>query len=338
MFANLPPTPFLVFEFSIYVLLIIVSVHAWRRGRQWVIGLLASIVCALILENLAIRFNSLIGGYYYGRFLIMPFCSNTAPITETCSTVTPCIPLAVPMFEGMILYAAMRTSTKLGLDWRIAPLLDGLLALSLELSLDPIVSIGMQCVNSPSVPQSANPGLGFWFWQLTHMNEGVTQIPFFDVPLDNFKGWFVGIAAFSYALRIIWHYLKTAEKPILTQILQSVLAVFFGIAIVLGVAYAYSLTLRVIPSQEILMTIIIVGSIVTVWWFAKNLNLNNKIDLVELAIPTFFNLFLLYALLATGLHRSNPLLLADWLIFFVLSTALFTWPIWGRLNGRFRSA
>lgn len=334
MTASLPALPFLIFEFSIYILLVVVCFHAWRNGRRWIIGLLAAITCAFILENLAIRFNSLIGGYYYGRFLIMPFCNSTAPINQTCARVTPCIPLVVPIFEGLILYATMRTTTKLGFDWRIAPLVDGLLALSLELSLDPIVSIGMQCLNSNGAPESADPGLGFWFWQLTRMNEGVTQIPFFDVPLDNFKGWFVGIVAFSYALRIVWRYFNTEKKPVWEQILHSLLAVALGIGIVLGVAYVYTQILKVVQSQEIMMSVLIGVSILITLQFAKGLKQNNALDLVHLAIPTFFNLYLIYALIATQLYRNNPALIVDWAVFFVVSTILFSWPYWQTLRGR----
>lgn len=50
------------------------------------------------------------------------------------------VPLWIPIGWSFVVYVAMRTSDKLEADWRFRPVVDGLLALNLDLTLDPIAA------------------------------------------------------------------------------------------------------------------------------------------------------------------------------------------------------
>ncbi len=98
------------------------------------------------------------------------------------------VPLGVGLGWAALLPTVMRASERLvgraAAAWRLA-LVDGALAVALDLALDPIVS---------------GPPLGMWIWR----GDGMTPYRWwlFGVPLFNFAGWFVLVFACSLELRL----------------------------------------------------------------------------------------------------------------------------------------
>lgn len=111
------------------------------------------------------------------------------------------VPLEVPISWAVIVTCAMRTSDRLALPWRLRPLFDGLMALSLDLVLDPILSasravpaLGGGCLTGD---QPALGGLGMWIWCLPPGEQAL----WLRVPLTNFFGWVVVVSLVSFAVR-----------------------------------------------------------------------------------------------------------------------------------------
>src|SRR5262245_55182885 len=99
-------------------------VYARREGHRQVLILIATALYGFLLEYLAIRENR---KYQYAHFPVM---------------LLGTVPLMIVISWGGIIYSVMRTSDHLRLKWYLRPVYDGILALSIDMSLDP-VAVGL---------------------------------------------------------------------------------------------------------------------------------------------------------------------------------------------------
>jgi len=109
----------LLFESLMALLFLICLSHALKRGKQFVLELLVSVVYGVLLEILTMV---QLKYYYYGDFLIKIFDA----------------PLAIGIGWSVIIYTAMATTDKLGVAQKVRPFLVTLLALDIDLSMDAI--------------------------------------------------------------------------------------------------------------------------------------------------------------------------------------------------------
>jgi uncharacterized membrane protein len=156
------PNPyFILFELVIYLQLILCLQHAWNQGTANLLRLLAGILFGVTLELATIR---QLEAYEYGQFLIM--------ILD--------VPLCIGVAWGCILYSVMEFSDASSLPYWTRPILDSMLALNIDLSLD-----------------AAAIRFGFWDW-----GQGL-DFQYFGVPYANFWAWFWVILFFSLGYRLI---------------------------------------------------------------------------------------------------------------------------------------
>jgi hypothetical protein len=124
----MPNIYFVLFEFVIYLQLILCLQHAWKQGMTNLLRLFAGIIFGIVLELATIH---QLQAYEYGQFLVMvldvPFCIGVA--------------------WSCILYSVMEFSEASSLPYWTRPVFDGLLALNIDLALDAIAI-----------------RLGFWDW------------------------------------------------------------------------------------------------------------------------------------------------------------------------------
>ena len=159
----MPDAYFLLFELIIYLQLVLCIAHARKHGPGGLIRLFSAIIFGLLLELGTLRE---LNAYHYGRFLIMILN----------------VPLCIAVAWGNIVYSVMEFSDATNLPRWARPLLDGLLALNIDLALDTVAI-----------------RLGLWDW-----GAGL-QFQFFGVPYANFLAWFWVVAAFSYGFRLPAH-------------------------------------------------------------------------------------------------------------------------------------
>ena len=157
---NIPNLYFIFFELAIYLQFAICLPHAWKHGKANLLRLFAGIVFGVILELATIRQLS---AYEYGQFLVMVLD----------------VPLCIGVAWGCILYSVMEFSDATSLPYFLRPVLDGLLALNIDLSLDAVAI-----------------RFGFWDW-----GQGLTS-QYFGVPYANFWAWFWVIFFFSMGYRL----------------------------------------------------------------------------------------------------------------------------------------
>ncbi len=340
----MPTFAFLVFEISTYVLAIICFVHAWRHGRYLAITLLVAVVFSYLTEIFAIN---LVHEYYYNRFLIMICRDVTVPWGATigCYAHSSCVPLAIPIMEAMLIYATVQTSRRLELPWLTRPILNGLLAMSIDLLMDPIVSASVNCQPSPVImpPAPVEPGIGFWVWRLLpeHTVLGVTlpEHLFFGVPLNNFTGWFIGIVIFTLMLEIGWRKLPPESKGWWGDLIVPALSIPATLIVFTGVIAVYQWLIKHVFSTEwVLATLILAASILVIVRVASRGRRDNPLDLFLVAIPIYFQLYFVAALLASGLFRKQPELIVLTAVLIPIGLLLFSWPYWNTIASRIKPA
>lgn len=157
----MPNIYFTIFEIVIYVQFAICLRHALKAGADKLLKLFTGILFGVILEIATIR---QLNAYQYGQFWIMVLD----------------VPLCIGVAWSCIIYAVMEFSDGSNLPYWTRPVLDGLLALNIDLALDTVAI-----------------RLGFWDW-----GQGL-QFQYFGVPYANFWAWFWVVSSFSLGYRLV---------------------------------------------------------------------------------------------------------------------------------------
>jgi hypothetical protein len=183
----MPSIYFIHYEISLYLQLAVCLPHALRGGRATLLRLFAGILFGILLELATIYQLS---AYQYGQFLIM--VGN--------------VPLGIGVAWGCILYSVMEFSDATSLPYLVRPVLDGLLALNIDLALDAVAI-----------------RFGFWDW-----GQGL-DFQYFGVPYANFWAWFWVIFFFSLGYRIF-----ARRRDWMGVWISPILALIVGLVGVLG--------------------------------------------------------------------------------------------------------
>jgi hypothetical protein len=253
---------FIAFELMIYVLFILCLLHAWRSGPAVVWQLVAGVLFGVLLEYGTIQ---QLHSYSYGRFLVM--------IGD--------VPLPIGVAWGCIVYSARLFSDASNLPAWARPLLDGLLALNIDLSMDTIAI-----------------RLGFWNWAINHNSQ------FFGVPYANFWAWFWVVASFSAGLRLVmaWkHPLKVWLAP-LGALIAGLMIVFLTNQLIYDVS-------RLSYSLYILTVALVLGGAVLLVLLLRP-HLHEKPEAAPATwVPLSFHAFFIVAGAVSGIYFRTPALL-----------------------------
>lgn len=276
MMVSLPDPYFLIFELMVYVLFGLSLLHAWRKGPHRIWQLAAGVLFGLLLEWATIQ---QLQAYVYGRFLFM--------LGE--------VPVPVGVAWGTIIYAVRLYSDSTGLPEWARPVLDSLLALNIDLSMDAIAI-----------------RLGFWQWDMP------IDIQFFGVPYANFWAWFWVVFSFSAGLRLLLGW-----KLPLGRWIAPPGAVLMGVVGVLAtnrliVSLASDL---VVYTSVIALTLGAALALV----LALRPRLQARPYFLAAWVPAMFHLYFLAAGFAAGIFFRTPLLLPISLAM-ALTAALIHWP------------
>ncbi len=291
----MPSFPYLAFELSAYVLAFFCFRHAWKRGRQAALVLLAGMVYGVLLEYAAILAYD---AYSYGHFLVM--FGNT-------------VPLCIGVLWGVIFYAGIEVTERLGMPGALQLFFPALLAFSIDISLDPVAV-----------------HLGFWTWRTSS-----SRLTLWNVPLYNFYTWM--LVPFSFALMLaLGRALLRSRRwglrgDVGLALLLPPLSVFTLFALFRVHGFVMGLMGDAVDPFAIFLPAAIVGIILASLSFARRYRLDQPLDVTILAVPLFFHVFCLLALLLSGYFRQNPRLLASVVGMLLVSTGLFLWPYWLQL-------
>ena len=183
----MPNAYFTFFELMIYLQFVLCLRHAWKQGTANLLRLLAGILFGVALELATIR---QLHAYNYGQFLFMVLD----------------VPLCIGIAWSCIIYSSMEFSDASSVPFWARPVLDGLLALNIDLALDAVAI-----------------RLGFWDW-----GQGL-RFQYFGVPYANFWAWFWVVFSFSLGYRLLAH-----REDWMVKWLSPIMAVIVGLGGVLG--------------------------------------------------------------------------------------------------------
>jgi hypothetical protein len=269
----MPDPYFLGLELLILVLFVLSLQHAWSRGPHVVFQLLVGVGYGLLLEYTTIR---QLNAYHYGHFLLM--------IGE--------VPLMVGVAWGTIIYSVGLASDRTELPNEIRPVLDGLLALNIDMSMDAIAI-----------------RLGMWDWGIGFHRE------YFGVPYANFWAWFWVVFAFSFGLR-----LASSWRHPLAPWIAPFGAIAMGMLTLLG---SNALIVDLIGTAWYHTTIALVlgSAILIIFWLRPRFD-NQSASSLVFWVPFGFHVYFLTAGLVSGVIFEPPLILLVSLLMMVIALYL----------------
>ena len=272
----MPNTYFILFELIIYIEFGLCLHHAWKHGTANVLKLIAGGAFGVLLELATIR---QLNAYEYGRFLVMVLD----------------VPLCIGLAWGAIIYAVSEFSDASSLPVWTRPVLDGLLALNIDLALDAVAI-----------------RLGFWDW-----GQGL-RFEYFGVPFANFWAWFWVVFSFSLGYRLLAHradWIRIWISPLM--------ALFVGLV---GVLSTNALITFVVPYEFYMLSvgIVLVSALIFVLALRPRFYLR-PVDSLAFWIPFLSHGYLLIAGLVSGVILGPPMLLTVSIIMFAVALYLH-WP------------
>lgn len=275
----MPNTYFVLFELIIYLQFILCLRHAWQQGMPNLLRLLAGILFGVVLELATIR---QLHAYEYGQSLIM--------ILD--------VPLCIGVAWSCIIYSSMEFSDASSLPYWARPILDGLLALNIDLALDAVAI-----------------RLGFWDW-----GQGFA-FQYFGVPYANFWAWFWVVSSFSLGYRLLaWRADRAARW------VSPLLALIVGIIGVLGTNSFISFA---VPFEHhdaiVVMTLILALALI--------IRLRPRFYLTPVPalvfwVPFLTHAYLLAAGLISGVIFDPPILFGVAVLMLIIAVYLHRPTIW----------
>ena len=199
-------------ELVAYGLTIAVLVRSFQQDRQAAKGnrlpevpLLAAVIGAVILTA---------GDELLFSHLCYPGyspCKHAYSYSPNFLIELGHVPLWIPAAWSYVMYLAVFTSDRLVEDWRLRPLLDAFLALSIDLVVDPVATAAQN---------------HWWTWNIPSWEQ------VFHVPVSNFVGWYAIVAGFSFGLRLGWRLLAKRKNGLRGEIAALLVAFAIGGAVV----------------------------------------------------------------------------------------------------------
>lgn len=288
---------FLGIELSVYLITAICLVDAWRRGRSWAITMVVAMLFAFAVEYFFVADPSNPDGYRYSADFLIRLGSGEQ-----------FVPLWVVCGWSMIMYAAMVTTDALGLPWWSAAAADGLLAMSIDLVLDPVAQ-----------------HVGYWSWD----NPG----EFFGVPWDNFLGWLLIVGGLSFFIRLGFRWFPRGSKGWLGDVLVPLIAAAPAMGVLVGMTDLLNVLYAAIGTT---LTFIL-GFSFTIWLLDHRLQscrTDARIDWVALAVPIYFHAFLFLVAMISGMAEHIPGTFVVLPVFVSISLLSFTWAYFDRVTGQ----
>lgn len=284
-------------ECLVYVLAALCVIHSYRQGRGWLAIYVGACLNGFVLEFAAVRTHI---DYEYARFVLMmpPGTCESSPLGDPCQDA---VPLWIILGWGFVVYLAMQTSERMRLPWYLKPAHDALLAVNFDWLMDPLAV-----------------KLNWWVWD----EPGA----YFGVPLDNYVGWIICVAGFSFSVRAMRHYLfKNNVK--LNANLTPFLAVLTGPLFVLAGIEIYKYLwhhLGVSPWLMLGVLLVIIYGISLAYWSGSGSN--QKPDWLVISSGLAFQFYFWVLLWRYGVFHESPALITLAMLTLMVSFFGYTNP------------
>lgn len=262
------PFSFLAIELSVFAFALVLARHAHRQGTRWLWTYLWAIVFGLVAELAMVQH----GSYTYGKFLVMVGPGDGR------------VPLWVAIGWGEIVYAATWTAQRMRMPWALRPLAAGLLAVNVDLSLDPIAELQ-----------------GFWNWK------AAGEVSFFGVPFDNYLGWLLIVSIYALLARVGFRIFPPGRKY--SDFWVSGLCAALAVGLLLLVQSFSGFFYRALGGQVGAFVLVFGATSAVCAGFLLRSRRSEPVSWSILAVPLYFHGLLLTILLFTKDFLRAPALL-----------------------------
>jgi hypothetical protein len=276
---------FVLIESVVWLLTLWMGAHAYSRGFRRLWTFLWSILFGLAVELAFVITND---HYEYGEFLVMVRLFGGS------------VPLWVATGWGVIVYASTLAAERWTRAWWAAAPGAGLLAVSVDLALDPVAH-----------------HLGFWTWH------SLPAVKYYGVPYDNFVGWLIIVSSFVLCSAAGFRWVGETVKgrdlwlPPVTAVIATALVLLldtcaatsytlFGQPLVFGVTFAV-VTLGLAPG----------------FLTARR---DHPLDTAVVAVPVVMHGVSIALAVSTGIHQAAPGVLVTLPLAALVSFLGFIWP------------
>ena len=264
-------------------------VSASRQGRFEVLELLWAGLYGFLLEWLTIK---QLHAYHYAQFVLM--------IDDA--------PLAIALGWAVIIYASMGFTSRLQLAEPARPILDALLALSIDLALDTIAI-----------------RLGMWSWNGVELDQ-----QWFGVPWANFFAWYIVVWSFSGFIRA----LRSWQRHRRRRWLYPPLAIALSLLVLTTSSSLYRFVPDNVDRGALLPLLLIGGSLLTVIGLRPGRGAAGPPEPMIVLAPITFHAFTLIAGTGSGIFALNPLLAAIAVTMLALGLGVHVLPWWAARRHR----
>jgi hypothetical protein len=285
--------PFILATIGALILGLFCFLRAWKEGIKYVMIITCGAIFGMLIEYLDMRMMT---SYHYGPFPCM---------------LLGTVPLMIVVSWGAIIYGVMRTSDRLKLLWCLRPINDAFLAMTIDLSLDP-VAIRM----------------GYWVWTV----KGQPDPPWFGVPFANYYGWFVVVLSFSLVLRTGFQLFPT-DVYRWSAVAVPIATIAVAMVPFYALLFIYGMGIRVVP-EPIVFSVLMGFYFVILLRYLLTLPHNSPLDKVSFAIPMFFQGFTVFLLYGWRLWAKSPALVLLVPVIALLSLICYSWPYLDTLAAR----
>ncbi|MCW8931144.1 MAG: carotenoid biosynthesis protein [Gammaproteobacteria bacterium] len=274
-----------IYDIGYYILMLFCLRYAWKQDSHLVVILVSAVVFGYTIEYGAV--TGVPQPYHYNFFIV----KLPGPV-----------PLGAVIGWGIIFFASTQVAKHSNIPWMIQPLYAGLLAVAIDIVIDPIVVY-----------------VGFWTW--------TEAVQWFGIPWSNYIGWVGIIASLSFFQQLGYRKIPPGSKGLIGNILVAFVAMLPAYLFVFIWIKSYVW----LVSQNWLSEMTIVGifftcSVVLILHYIPQMKRNNKVQWIILAIPAFFYSWAIVMLYLSGLHNKFPELVLVFPAFIVLGMLGFCLP------------
>jgi hypothetical protein len=195
-----PSVAGLSMELSVLAFFLLACVDARKRGRRWLSTLLWGAVSGFLLEYMIVKNSDPVGIHYaYDNDQFLLHCFR--------------VPLWLGAGWGVVLYLATCSAQRFRLPPVRSSLVAGILAVNIDLSLEPVANLLKFWEWIWPLPRVAVPGplqalsnadtnQVLQSLRLTSDHCGVSHpFSYFNIPFDNFVAWIAIVALYDFAIR-----------------------------------------------------------------------------------------------------------------------------------------
>lgn len=281
-----------ILSISNYIISIVCLYAAFKKNLFFFASILAAVIFGFLVEYTAM--SRVPQPYHYDQYFIL---------------IAGKVPLGICVGWAATFYAVITTVKLLNLPKFMQPFISAVLAVSIDIVLDPIAV-----------------QMNMWTW--------TEKTNWFGIPWSNYIGWFIIVFSLTSMFALADNIYKKWENKF-SSILLPLLSILPAFLIYGGVINGYVALITKSPSLEPLyVSILVIIAIILFILIVPHMSHNSKVDKLALMLPLFSFGYGLISFFTVPMYSYNELLAVITPVFTVIGISLFLLPYKDRIIKR----